>query len=59
MNSDKIEIILSQLKALTDLWHLLRAASSDLCDKESCEELLLHVFESNLKELGEAVKSIE
>lgn len=56
MNIDRIEIIIAQLTALKDLWHILRS-SSNIFDKEACEELLLDTFESKVGELNAILNS--
>lgn len=58
MNLDRIEIITDQLKAIKDLWHILRASTLNQSDKESCEELLLDVYESKINELSEIIKEM-
>lgn len=58
MNEDRIEIIVDQLKAIKDLWHILRASPLNQLDKESCEELLLDIYESKIHELSEIIKAI-
>ena len=58
MNLDRIEIITDQLKAIKDLWHILRASILNQSDKESCEELLLDVYESKINELSEIIKEM-
>ena len=55
MNVDRIEIIANQLKAIKDLWHILRASPLNQLDKESCEELLLDIYESKINELSEII----
>lgn len=58
MNVDRIEIIADQLKAIKDLWHILRASPQDQLDKESCEELLLDIYESKTNELSKIIKAM-
>ena len=57
MDDDKIEILADQLNALKNLWHVLRASSINQYDKDSCEELLLDIFEIKVDNLSAAVKS--
>ena len=57
MDFDKIEIIADQFNSLKNLWHVLRASSINQHDKDSCEELLLDIFESKARKLSEVIKS--
>lgn len=57
MDFDKIEIIADQFNALKNLWHVLRASSINQPERDSCEELLLDIFEDKVGKLAEAVKS--
>ena len=58
MDLDRIEIIADQLKAIKDLWHILRASPLNQLNKESCEELLLDVYEYKIIELSEIIKAM-